>query len=163
MSPSFCRNLCPSQHAGDFFEAIGIPVLQVYGLTETTAICTMDFPGRTEPGRVGRAIEGVEMRLGDDGEILVRSRAGAIEVHDDGPGIAPDDRAHVFDRFFRSPKARNRPGNGIGLAIVEQVATAHDGTVWVATSDCGGAVVGFSVRPDTDAVDVESAALVAGR
>jgi long-chain acyl-CoA synthetase len=51
---------------------LGIPVLQVYGLTETTGICTMDDPGRVEPGTVGPAIPGIEMKLGDGDEILVR-------------------------------------------------------------------------------------------
>jgi long-chain acyl-CoA synthetase len=51
---------------------LGIPVLQVYGLTETTAICTMDDPREFEPGRVGQPIPGVEMRIADSGEILVR-------------------------------------------------------------------------------------------
>lgn len=55
-----------------FFQMIGIPVLQVYGLTETTGICTMDDPRRVEPGAVGPAIPGIEMRLGDQNEILVR-------------------------------------------------------------------------------------------
>jgi long-chain acyl-CoA synthetase len=55
-----------------FFQMLGIPVLQVYGLTETTAICTMDDPRRVEPGAVGPAIPGIEMKLGDHGEILVR-------------------------------------------------------------------------------------------
>ncbi|HXU20650.1 MAG TPA: AMP-binding protein, partial [Verrucomicrobiae bacterium] len=55
-----------------FFMMLGIPVLQVYGLTETTAICTMDDPRHVEPGRVGCAIPGVEMKVGDHGEILVR-------------------------------------------------------------------------------------------
>ena len=41
-----------------YFMMLGIPVLQVYGLTETTAICTMDDPGHVEPGRVGPAING---------------------------------------------------------------------------------------------------------
>jgi len=50
----------------------------VYGLTETTAICTMDVPGRFEPGRVGPAIAGIEMRLAENQEILVR-----------GPNIFP--------------------------------------------------------------------------
>src|SRR5206468_6153219 len=54
-----------------FFMMIGIPVLQVYGLTETTAICTMDLPGSFEPGRLGPAIAGVEMTLPDNQEILV--------------------------------------------------------------------------------------------
>ncbi|HET7440969.1 MAG TPA: AMP-binding protein [Terriglobales bacterium] len=55
-----------------YFMMLGIPVLQVYGLTETTAICTMDDPRRVEPGWVGPAIEGVEMRLGENDEIVVR-------------------------------------------------------------------------------------------
>ena len=55
-----------------YFMSLGIPVLQVYGLTETTAICTMDIPGRAVPGRVGPAIEGIEMKLADGDEIVVR-------------------------------------------------------------------------------------------
>jgi long-chain acyl-CoA synthetase len=55
-----------------FFMMVGIPVLQVYGLTETTAICTMDDPKAPEPGRVGSAIPGIEMKVGDNEEILAR-------------------------------------------------------------------------------------------
>jgi long-chain acyl-CoA synthetase len=55
-----------------YFMMLGIRVLQVYGLTETTAICTMDDPHRVEVGRVGPAIPGMEMRLGENDEILVR-------------------------------------------------------------------------------------------
>ena len=54
-----------------FFMMLGIRVLQVYGLTETTAICTMDDPQRVEPGRVGPAIPGIEMKLGENDEIVV--------------------------------------------------------------------------------------------
>jgi long-chain acyl-CoA synthetase len=61
-----------------FFIMIGIPVLQVYGLTETTAICTMDDPKDYEPGRVGPAIPGIEMKVGENAEIIVR-----------GPNIFP--------------------------------------------------------------------------
>jgi long-chain acyl-CoA synthetase len=55
-----------------YFMMLGIRVLQVYGLTETTAICTMDDPSRVEVGRVGPAIPGMEMKLGENDEILVR-------------------------------------------------------------------------------------------
>jgi len=56
-----------------FFMMMGIPVLQVYGLTETTAICTMDDPaGKVEPGRVGPAIAGIEMKVAEQDEIIVR-------------------------------------------------------------------------------------------
>ena len=61
-----------------YFMMLGIPVLQVYGLTETTGICTMDDPRHVEPGRVGPAIRGIEMKLGENDEILVR-----------GPNIFP--------------------------------------------------------------------------
>src|SRR6266446_6427194 len=62
-----------------FFMMLGIPVLQVYGLTETAAICTMDDPD-TEviPGRAGPAISGVEMKIAENAEIVVR-----------GPNIFP--------------------------------------------------------------------------
>ena len=56
----------------DYFSMLGIPVLQVYGLTETTGICTMDDPNQVVPGRVGPAIPGIEMKLGDNDEIIVR-------------------------------------------------------------------------------------------
>jgi long-chain acyl-CoA synthetase len=55
-----------------FFLMLGIRVLQGYGLTETTGICTLDDPRDFTPGRVGPAIPGIEMRLGEGDEILVR-------------------------------------------------------------------------------------------
>jgi long-chain acyl-CoA synthetase len=55
-----------------YYFMLGLPVLQVYGLTETTAICTLDDPARVVPGRVGPPIPGIEMRLGENEEILVR-------------------------------------------------------------------------------------------
>ena len=61
-----------------YFMMLGIRVLQVYGLTETTAICTMDDPNRVEVGYVGPAIPGMEMKLEENDEIVVR-----------GPNIFP--------------------------------------------------------------------------
>jgi long-chain acyl-CoA synthetase len=55
-----------------YFMMLGVRVLQVYGLTESTAICTMDDPNRVEVGRVGPAIAGMEMKLGEHDEIIVR-------------------------------------------------------------------------------------------
>jgi long-chain acyl-CoA synthetase len=55
-----------------FFMMLGIPVLQVYGLTETTAICTMDDPRDFEPGKVGTAIPDIEMKVAENDEVLVR-------------------------------------------------------------------------------------------
>jgi long-chain acyl-CoA synthetase len=56
-----------------FFLMLGIPVLQGYGLTETTGICTLDDPRiPPEAGHVGQAVPGIEMRIGENEEILVR-------------------------------------------------------------------------------------------
>ena len=54
-----------------------------------------------------------------------------IAVADEGPGIAPEDQAHVFDRFWRADKGRARAdgGTGLGLAIVRQIAESHGGRV----------------------------------
>jgi long-chain acyl-CoA synthetase len=56
----------------DYFRMLGISILQVYGLTETTGICTMDDPANPVPGRVGPTIPGIEMKLSDNDEIVVR-------------------------------------------------------------------------------------------
>lgn len=51
-----------------------------------------------------------------------------IRVVDNGPGIAPEERERVFDRFYRRPGTRS-PGSGLGLAIVRAIASAHGATV----------------------------------
>ncbi len=72
-----------------FYAMLGVPVLQGYGLTETTALCTLDDPFAVEPGRVGLAIPEVQMLLGEDQEILVR-----------GP--------NVFAGYWNKPEATAR-------------------------------------------------------
>jgi two-component system sensor histidine kinase BaeS len=54
-----------------------------------------------------------------------------IAVSDTGSGIAAEDLPHVFDRFWRAEKSRNRQtgGSGLGLAIVRKLVEAHGGTV----------------------------------
>jgi long-chain acyl-CoA synthetase len=67
-----CGSAPLSVETQKFFQMLGIPVLQAYGLTETTAICTLDDPAHVDPGYVGPAIPGIEMKLGENQEILVR-------------------------------------------------------------------------------------------
>jgi two-component system sensor histidine kinase MprB len=64
-----------------------------------------------------------------DGRIRISAAGGTVEVSDDGPGIPEDDLPYIFDRFYRSAKARALPGSGLGLAIVRRIADVHDGTV----------------------------------
>jgi two-component system OmpR family sensor kinase len=61
-------------------------------------------------------------------EVRVRRIAedAVLEVADDGPGIPPEERERVFDRFYRGAQAQ-APGSGLGLAIAQEVATLHGG------------------------------------
>lgn len=76
----------------------------------------------------------IELRTRDSGDAL------AIDIADDGPGIAPNERAHVFDAFF----FRREGGVGLGLAIVQQIIQTHGGSVEVAESEHAGAL--FQIR-----------------
>jgi two-component system sensor histidine kinase MprB len=73
--------------------------------------------------------------------IDVRLVDGELTVRDHGPGIAPEDLPHVFDRFYRAAAARGRAGSGLGLAIVRQVAERHGGAVSAEPADGGGALL----------------------
>jgi two-component system sensor histidine kinase MprB len=64
-----------------------------------------------------------------DSCIRISVAGGTVEVSDVGPGIPADDLPYVFDRFYRSAKARALPGSGLGLAIVRRIADLHHGTV----------------------------------
>ena len=87
----------PDQFA--FFESLGIRLCELWGMTETCAIATTNTPDHVRFGSVGRAIDGLELRTADDGELLVR-----------GPTIArryrnrPADTAEAFDAdgWFRT-------------------------------------------------------------
>lgn len=72
--------------------------------------------------RVGAAIEGAD---------------AVLTVHDDGPGIDPDDVVRIFEPFYRSDpsRARSTGGAGLGLAIVSAIVAAHGGTVTVVPGD----------------------------
>ena len=78
-----------------------------------------------------------------------------LAVDDDGPGVGPEDRERVFERFTRLDQSRTRArgdggdggGSGLGLAIVRDLVETHGGTVEVTSSDLGGASFVVSV-PD---------------
>jgi two-component system, OmpR family, sensor histidine kinase TctE len=75
-----------------------------------------------------------------EGTVTVRcgEREGRafIEVEDNGPGIAPSERQRVLDRFYRSPGTQGE-GNGLGLAIADEIARAHHAQLVLRTGDDG--------------------------
>jgi signal transduction histidine kinase len=69
-------------------------------------------------------------------DVVVGER-GRITVLDEGPGIPPGERDHIFERFVRGPHA-DEGGAGLGLAIVAEIALAHHGAAWVEDRPEGG-------------------------
>jgi two-component system phosphate regulon sensor histidine kinase PhoR len=83
---------------------------------------------------------------------VVDSRYVEISVHDDGPGIPPEAKARVFERFYRIDRARSREqgGTGLGLAIVKNVVEAHGGDIRVETGNGIGTTFSFTLRNGAD-------------
>jgi two-component system, OmpR family, sensor histidine kinase MprB len=69
-----------------------------------------------------------------------------LVVSDQGPGIPPQERALVFERFYRSTSARAMSGSGLGLAIVKQVVLKHGGTLRIEDTVPGGNPPGTSIH-----------------
>jgi signal transduction histidine kinase len=75
----------------------------------------------------------VELRVEGTGDRVV------LQVDDDGPGILPEERERIFDRFYRGTAVRHRgPGSGLGLSIAAWIVARHDGTIAATDSPLGG-------------------------
>lgn len=69
-------------------------------------------------------------------ELLDEGTNALIRIRDSGRGISSSDLPYIFERFYRGDKSRNRlsGGSGMGLAIVKQLVSKHDGQVWAESS-----------------------------
>ncbi|MFD9067012.1 ATP-binding protein [Kitasatospora purpeofusca] len=93
----------------------------------------------------GRASPGPERGGGPGGRARPGVPSVRLVVRDHGPGIGPEERDAVFDRFYRGAGTQSTPGSGLGLAIVHDLVTADGGTVFAGTGPGGGAEVGFTL------------------
>lgn len=80
----------------------------------------------------------------ESGTVTLRARprdgALSVTIADTGPGIAPEDLAHIFDRYWR-PKGSEQEGTGLGLYIARGIVEAHGGRVWAESSPQGATLV----------------------
>jgi long-chain acyl-CoA synthetase len=87
-----------SPHDAHFFRGAGVPVLEGYGLTETTAPCTANTPARSKVGTVGIPVPGTTIRVAEDGEILVKGIGVFKGYHNNAAANAEA----FIDGFFRT-------------------------------------------------------------
>jgi two-component system sensor histidine kinase MprB len=116
----------------------------------------LDFDVRAEPWWVTgepSALERAATNLLDNaakwspegGVVTVTLEQGTLTVADQGPGIAPEDLPHIFERFYRSAESRGMPGSGLGLSIVRSIAHRHGGEVMAGSNPERGAVFWLTV------------------
>jgi long-chain acyl-CoA synthetase len=93
----------------EFFHALGVPVIEGYGLTETASSATVNEPGYFRIGTVGRPVEGAEVRLAEDGEILIRSESIFTGYYKDPEATAA---ALTDDGWLRTGDVGEMDGEG---------------------------------------------------
>jgi two-component system sensor histidine kinase BaeS len=103
-----------------------------------------------DPAQVSRALRNVmsnAVQYAPAGSAVVLSAGNdgtrqVLRVADRGPGIAPEDLPHVFERFYRADRSRGASagGSGIGLTIARELARANGGDVWVELTGSSGTV-----------------------
>jgi two-component system sensor histidine kinase MtrB len=108
---------------------------------------------RADKHRLERALrnllDNADRHGGGTRTVCVARRDGVVllTVDDAGPGVPPEDRERIFERFARGPQAARRslPGAGLGLAIVAETAASHGGAAWCSSSPQGGARLTLSL------------------
>ena len=126
---------------GEFFAGLGMKILDVYGMTETTGAFTTNTPGAFRLGTVGRAVPGVEVRIAEDGEILTRGPLNTpgylnlpdrtAELIDDDGWLHTGDIGSLDDDGFVSVVDRKKEliitsgGENISPAAIENLLVVH--------------------------------------
>ncbi|WP_428952249.1 sensor histidine kinase [Streptomyces sp. cg35] len=123
--------------------------LVAFTLTVAPEAASATLPG--VPSRLSRLLAnllGNAAKFSPPGaEVEVTLSAGDLTVRDHGPGIAPEDLPHVFDRFYRAEASRALPGSGLGLAMARQIAQAHGAELTAQAAPGGGALFRLAFPP----------------
>jgi long-chain acyl-CoA synthetase len=129
------------KEVAEFFDALGVTILEGYGLTECTSAATVNRVSRYRLGTVGPALPGTELRLEDDGELLIRSptvfagyykeEAATREILDDEGWLRSGDVAEIDDEGFVTITDRKKDllvtagGKNVAPANIENDLKAH--------------------------------------
>jgi two-component system sensor histidine kinase BaeS len=116
---------------------------------EIETIVAPDLPEiDIDPGRImqvlGNVMDNSLRFTPEGGKIIVQAKPGEnsvqVSVADTGPGVEPADLHHLFDRFYRGDKSRQRDqaGSGLGLAIAKSIIESHGGRIWAVSSPGDG-------------------------
>ncbi|MCX6460062.1 MAG: HAMP domain-containing sensor histidine kinase [Actinobacteria bacterium] len=131
-----------ARDAGDDARA-GAPARSISINAEGPALVAGDEPalrqviGNLVSNALQHTAGSVRLGVSAQGDVVV------VTVADDGPGLAPEDAAHMFDRFFRVDAARTRVqgGSGLGLSIVQSIVDDHGGTISLDTAPDRGTTI----------------------
>jgi long-chain acyl-CoA synthetase len=129
------------ERLGHFFRGVGVPILEGYGLTETTATVTVNLPGTVRIGTVGRPLPGTSVRVADDGELLVRGdqvmrgywqdAAATAEALDPDGWLRTGDVGEIDDEGFVRVTGRKKEilvttsGKNVAAGVLEERVRDH--------------------------------------
>jgi len=107
-----------------------------------------------DPARIGHVLSNLlsnALKYSRSGDAVVLSADAdsqmvTFSVMDHGPGIPPEQIAHVFERFFRGDGNHSGQGSGLGLAIAKEIVDAHGGRIWVNSMPGEGSIFHFTLR-----------------
>ena len=107
-----------AQDAGFELTLITAPTPRVKGSRELVSQAVANFLDNALKYAEGGSR--IELRVG-----RAKHGGAALSVADDGPGVRPEDRSRIFERFVRLERSRSTPGSGLGLSLVSAIARAH--------------------------------------
>lgn len=112
-----------------------------------TALQAGEIPVRMHPLSIKRALANMVVNAARYGNGWIKVSSGSeasrawFRVEDDGPGIKPEQREHLFQPFVRGDSARSTSGTGLGLAIVQRIIDNHNGRLEIGSSERGGLLI----------------------